>query len=567
VSGNRRITIGKYTLPLLIWLFAIKGIALGQCVNQVRTYATIQQTNAGLLTSVDNAANAADGNPQNFSTLNRLLGLGLGSVTQYLKFSTSVTAGTPVTIKLSLPSSLLSLLAGVEIQPFTNLRTDIFGNWQADAAGVATTNASLLGLINGAGDMEITIVPKTAGGGAVNYDGVWVSLTGVAVAQSLNLFHAYIKTDAPGGSTIGCSTPVDVLAGTMAGTVVGGIANATGTVTNKWNAIDTDPTFSTYAELNVGAQVLSKVFHTTIFNVSSQQGDFVRMVLQNPGGGLLSLAALSGFTIQLYNGSVAAGPPISSNSGLLSLSLLPSTPDKYQLDITPTVSFDRIEVQMGGLADVSLTQGLRIYDVKRMVAMPAINIDGVAASSKAVCAGNTATLSVNNTQLCTTYKWYDAATGGNLLGTGDTYTPPVANLSGIATNWFYVDATRTGCTEATTRTPVSITVNPLPAVLTATTSPICTGVVNTAITYTSTNTPITYSIVWDGAALVAGFVNITNAILPAGQISVAIPANAPGATYNGIITVKNANGCISMGKPFSITVDAKPTQPLINLTP
>ncbi len=355
----------------------------------------------------------------------------------------------------------------------------------------------------------------------------------------------------------------------MAGTVVGGIANATGTVANKWNAIDTDPTFSTYAELNVGAQVLSKVFHTTIFNVASQPGDFVRMILQDPGGGLLDLSVLSGFTIQFYNGSVAAGPSISSSSGLLSISLLPSTGGKYQLDVLPpviTVPFDRVEVQMGGLADVSLTQGLRIYDVKRMVATPAINIDGVASSTKAVCAGNTATLSINNAQLCTTYNWYDAATGGNLLAAGNSYTPPVANLSAVATNWFYVDATRNGCSEATTRTPVNINVNPLPAVITATTPPICSGVVSTAITYTATNTPITYSIVWDNAALTAGFINITNAVLPAGEISVTVPANAPGATYNGIITVKNANDCLSAGKPFSITVDAKPTQPLINLT-
>jgi hypothetical protein len=434
----RKIAICKHALLLLFWLFAIKGIALGQCVNQVRTYATIQQTNEGLLTSVDNATNAVDGNPKNSSKLNRLLGLGLGSVTQYLKFNTPITIGTPVTVKLSTPASLLSLLAGVEIQPFTNLHDAGLFGWQADAAGDVTSNTSLLGLINGAGDMEITIVPKS-GTVPVLYEGVWVRLTGVAVAQSLNVFHAYIKTDVAGGSTMGCSTPVDVLAGTMAGTVIGGIANATGAVANKWDAIDTDPTFSTYAELNVGAQVLSKVFHTTIFNVVSQPGDFVRMVLKDPGGGLLDLSVLSGFTIQFYNGSVPAGVSISSSSGLLSLSLLPSTTDKYQLDILPpasTVPFDRVEVQMGGLADVSLTQGLRIYDVKRMVGIPAINIDGVALSTKTVCAGNTAILSINNAQLCTTYKWYDAANGGNLLATGTTYTPPAANLSTVAVNRF-----------------------------------------------------------------------------------------------------------------------------------
>lgn len=545
-------------------MLIIKGMALAQCVNPpVRVYANSQYTDIGLLTSVDNPANAADGNPATYSTINRLVGLPLvtlGTVTQYIKFGATVPAGTPVTIKVNFPTSLLSLLSGVEFQPFTGTNT---------AAGKVTSDASLLGLLNGAGDAEITILPQTSGGAAVPYDGVWIKLSGVAVLQSMNVYDAYYTQSTTASSA--CSVPVDVVAGVKAGTVVGGIANATGAVNDKYNAIDTDPTYATYAEMNVGAQVLSQVFHTTIFGSPSQVGDTIRMVLQKPGGGLLDLSVLNSFSIQPYNGTATAGTAISSSSsGLLSLSLLPGSTagnEKYILTVVPTAVFDRVEVLMGGLATVGLVQGLRIYDVKRLIVNPKTNIDGVASASASVCTGSTSTLKVNNTQSCTTYNWYSAASGGTPLYTGDTYTPTAASLA-MGANNFYVEANRTGCTEVNTRTKVTLTVNPLPTIAHSTNPVVCNGTTTAGLTYTTvTNTPTTYSIVWSAAAITAGFTNVTDAVLPATTIPITLPAAAPAATYNGTLYVKNANGCLSSGEPFSIQVDAKPTQPVINLTP
>lgn len=559
------------SLPLVFCLLLVRSLALGQCTLQSRVYATTQQVNAGVLTSVTSASNAADGNVQDYSTLNRLLGVGsLVTVTQYIKFASTVTAGTAVTVKVGIPTGLVSLLGGISLQPFTNLHNDVSTGftWQATAVGQAITGASLLGLINGAGDQEITFTPKTSGGVNVGYDGVWVQMGGVAVAQSINVFGAYLTQNITSG-TIGCSVPVDVLAGVLAGTVVGGIANATGSVTNKYNAIDTDPTYSTYASLDVGVQALSEVYHTTIFNSPSQSGDYVRMIIQDPGGGLLSLGLLSNFTIQLYNGSTAVGAPFVSTSTQLALSLLPggtSTNQKYELDIVPPTTygtFDRVQVLVGGLATVGLVQGLRIYDVKKIIATPVTKINGVTTTSQSVCSGSTATLAVQNTQQCTSYKWYDSATGGTVLGTDSTYTPSAGSLG--STNTYYVEAQRNGCSETSTRTPVSIIVNPPPTVHTVTTPTVCRGQVGTTVTYTGTNAPNTYSIVWDSTALGAGFLNVTNAVLPAGAIPVTVPANAPAATYNGTITVQNANGCLSTGMPFSINLEATPTRPVINI--
>ncbi|WP_290246464.1 immunoglobulin domain-containing protein [Mucilaginibacter myungsuensis] len=545
--------------------------AVGQCTIPVNTYANTQQFRAISLggdATVTNPVNATGADLTNYS---QLYGGTLGTVTQYLKFADPVTVGTPVTVKLSVPTSVLSVLGNVTIQPFVNLHQS-GGNWTADAVGVATTDASLLGLLNGGGDSWITITPKTAGNVNVAYDGVWVRMSGITIAQSINVYGAF--TTATGLATdpaVACGPPIDVLSGVRAGTVLGGIANATGTVTNPFSAIDTDPTYITYSELFVGAQVLSQVYHTTIFNALSQTGDKVRMVLQRPGGGLLDLNAITNFTIQLYNGGTPVGSAVTSSSGLLSLSLLPGSTagnEKYVLELAAPVSFDRVDVQVGGLAGVGLVPGLRIYDVKRIIANPLTNVNGDPGTSATVCEGSTSTFAVNNTQTCTTYKWYDALTGGNLLHTGTSYTPAASGLSTTAANNYYVEAVRDGCTETTVRTPVVINVNPAPAITPGTGPRICIGNTATSWSYTgATNTPNTYSIVWSAAANTAGFTNVTDAVLPPGAISITVPPAAPVGPYSGTLYVKNANGCLSTGKPFTLTVDARSTQPVINLTP
>lgn len=562
---------GTPIFALLLCLVIINSKAFGQCTIPVNTYANTAQTRATTILGADvnNPTNAVDGNLTDYATLQGGL---LGTSIIFLKFANQVTAGTPVTVKLGLPSSLISLLAKVEVQAFTNLHTS-GGNWTADAAGDALTDASLLGVLNGAGDQEFTFTPKS-GATNVAYDGVWVKIGGISIAQSLNVYGAYTTATGPASNpAVACSSPVDVLSGVRAGTVIGGIANAIGTVTNPLNAIDNDPTYSTYTEMNVGAQVLSQVYHTTIFNSLSQTGDYVRMVLQKPGGGLLDLNAITNFTIQLYNGTTPVGSAINSSSGLLSLSLLPGTAgnEKYQLDLVPPAAsgiFDRVDIQVGGLAAVGLVPGLRVYDVKRLIANPGVNIDGSPAVTKTVCEGSTSTFSINNTQSCTTYKWYDAATGGNLLATGTSYSPAAAGLSLTTDNKYYVEASRDGCTETTVRTPVKLLVNPAPALIPNLNPHACTGTTLSPMTYTgATNTPTLYSITWDTPATTAGFAAVTDAVLPVGQIDIAVPAAAPAGPYNGTLYVKNANGCQSVGKPFTLNVDARSTQPVIALTP
>jgi len=58
-----------------------------------------------------------------------------------------------------------------------------------------------------------------------------------------------------------------------------------------------------------------------------------------------------------------------------------------------------------------------------------------------VCTGTSATFSVKNPDATVTYNWYNAATGGALLGTGDSYTIPAVTGKGI----YYLQAMKNGC--------------------------------------------------------------------------------------------------------------------------
>lgn len=101
---------------------------------------------------------------------------------------------------------------------------------------------------------------------------------------------------------------------------------------------------------------------------------------------------------------------------------------------------------------------------------PAVTVD---ATTKAICAGNTASLHVTNAQPSLAYRWYDVPTGGTVLSTNTTYiTGPIT-----ANKDFYVEALNsTNCASAT-RTRVSVTITSGPAIpaVSAGTVTVCRG--------------------------------------------------------------------------------------------
>jgi hypothetical protein len=119
-----------------------------------------------------------------------------------------------------------------------------------------------------------------------------------------------------------------------------------------------------------------------------------------------------------------------------------------------------------------------------------------------------------------------------------------------------------GCVSAAP-TNFTITVNPLPTITLGATTPVCTStsVQSTTLPYSAvTNAPTTYSITWN-ASPANTFAPVTNATLPAGSISIPIPANTAAGTYTGTLTVKNAvgSGCTSLANNFTVIVNPLPT--------
>ena len=84
----------------------------------------------------------------------------------------------------------------------------------------------------------------------------------------------------------------------------------------------------------------------------------------------------------------------------------------------------------------------------------------------------------------------------------------------------------------------------------------------TSLSYSATTgSPTMYSIVWN-ASPANNFVPILDSALPLSPILISVPGNTPAGTYTGTITVKNANGLVSSGTTFTVTVYPAVTFPV-----
>ncbi|WP_341838663.1 gliding motility-associated C-terminal domain-containing protein [Chitinophaga pollutisoli] len=173
-------------------------------------------------------------------------------------------------------------------------------------------------------------------------------------------------------------------------------------------------------------------------------GDTIRLSIQNP---------VAGITYRWYN-APTGGSVLGTGSAFSATGH------------TSNVTFYAEALNAGGCVSTSRTAVL----VTVNPAPPVVTVD---ATSKSICVGTTATLNVLNPQANLTYRWFDAATGGALVGTGASFTTPVLN----ANRNYYVEAVNSSNCESATRTQVSVTVTPRPATPTVTNAEVtvCAG--------------------------------------------------------------------------------------------
>ncbi|WP_160712343.1 gliding motility-associated C-terminal domain-containing protein [Chitinophaga solisilvae] len=235
-----------------------------------------------------------------------------------------------------------------------------------------------------------------------------------------------------------------------------------GNVYNPQLAVDNDATTASSLVINVGA-LNAQVWERAKFNGVSVAGDTVRVLLSNPSV-VLSAQLLGGIQLTTYNGTTP-GDSLMANNPLIKLTLL-SNNSQALLEFVPTKQFDAVEVKLKSGIVAALTEVGFNY-AQRALVQPVVQANQVA-----VCAGNTATLNVQNPAAGITYRWYTS--NGTYLAGKDGPSFTTGALSKDTT--FFVEAFRNGCaSKGKSMASVKVAAAPAaPAVLSADVK-VCTG--------------------------------------------------------------------------------------------
>ncbi|MCC6370909.1 MAG: T9SS type A sorting domain-containing protein [Bacteroidia bacterium] len=162
-------------------------------------------------------------------------------------------------------------------------------------------------------------------------------------------------------------------------------------------------------------------------------------------------------------------------------------------------------------------------------------------ASLTVCEGNSTTLTATNGTA--SINWYNAATGTTPLFTGNSFATPT-----LATGVYTFYASAFTCIESVTRTAVSITVNPNPAIS------VSNGTICTGNSFTLTPTGAASYTIQGGSAVVAPLLNTTYTITGTGAngCKSQIPLTAS-VTVLSNPTIAVNSGSICTGQNFTIS--------------
>jgi hypothetical protein len=178
------------------------------------------------------------------------------------------------------------------------------------------------------------------------------------------------------------------------------------------------------------------------------------------------------------------------------------------------------------------------------------------ASDDQVCQNQSGvTYSVTN-DVTVTYNWNYTGSGVTINGSGNSVN---LDFDATATSGTISVTTTNGCGTSSALT-LDITVNPQPTITLGLDPSVCQGSISANLPYSATSgTPDQYSLVYDAGALAEGFANVTNAVLGASPISLAVPVAADVDIYDANLSVRNSTtGCVSPDYAITVTVDPLP---------
>jgi hypothetical protein len=371
----------------------------------------------------------------------------------------------------------------------------------------------------------------------------------------VNTSTALIRVSA-GGITDASDVTFKIL-GTVTGLTGSGAACNAGEVTLNWSTVTNASHYDVYilnttsGDFDLLAPNISATTYTATgltpntaywftiraknntTNAVGQRANAISVTASNGGGGLGAVGSISG--IQTICGvqnnitySIAAVPGATSYSwvvptGATIVSGQGTT--SISVNFASGASSGNISVSAGNGTCNTTPSNLAITVGSTSIAAPV----GGGNQSQAVCPGATIPTLTATATVPTghTLRWYDAATGGNVV------TNPI--LSAVGTITYYAASMNnvTNC-ESGTRTAVTLTITAVPAASIAATGPttFCQGnavllVANIGSSYTWSNGATTSSII----------------------------VNTPGS-YT--VTVTN-NGCVSTSSPVAVTVNPNPS--------
>ncbi|MDM1406190.1 DUF11 domain-containing protein [Myroides sp. DF42-4-2] len=379
-----------------------------------RVYARGSSSWGSIITGgVSGTDKTIDGDPTTYSTLTTGIGLlGIGTVWQNIYFEEEVAAGTPVTIKLGKQYSGLMLAGGISV-----LGLDADGN---TIGTLKSVQGGLLDLLAADNVVEFTFVPSDKNG-PKEYKGVRVSQGSLlSVAQLAKVFHVYHTKNVSAFSPTYCEPVSDNVHPAVLDVLHGvqdlglGVASATASVVNPWNAVDGN--LNTYATISRGVAVLNAASLTVVFKQQAMPGDKLHIVTEVPGNPILSLELIKGYTIQRYLGDQKVGDEIDGTNGaqILDLKLLGlGYSNKYKMIIKEIDQpFDRVKISYGSVVGV-LGDFTKIYEV---TVAPRIDVGiDIEEEYLDVCQGGI--LTINAEDNCSTYEVYTEETGGTPVPT------------------------------------------------------------------------------------------------------------------------------------------------------
>ena len=358
-------------------------------------------------------------------------------------------------------------------------------------------------------------------------------------------------------------------------------ANATGGNLTRGTGLNNTSLTCTGSTDGFGAKSLSTLTASSLASADAS-GDFISFTITPNTGYRLNITGFSAFlksptspsggpTTARYAYKIGSGALV--ESGAISPTTLGTSTScanvglqRDWLSFSPIVTTQTITFRIYGFnADISGNGELYLRNVLvsgTVECDPAITA-AISPISPAICANNTVTLtgSTSGASVPTlTYAWIILGGG---TGTGSLSSPTTntnnlfTGLTGGTVNVQYTASY--GACNVVSPTKV-VTVNGLPTITLGVNPAVCFGTTSASLTYlATTNSPNVYTINYDPAANLAGFVDVSNQTLTTSPISIPTSTIAAG-TYNATLIVENnATGCASQVYNFTITVHALPT--------